>query len=99
MYARIIVTLSVAAALIACGGSLTKPTATETDFGNSVASMQQAQTAHPEKIRSPSTEAPTGVDPDYANTVLETMRSAVSEPQEVSQPLVIQIGSQGQGGT
>ena len=98
MNARIIFTLSVAAALAACGGSLTKPTATEADFGNSVASMQQAQTANPETIRNPSTEAPTGVDPDYANAVLETMRGSVSKPEEVSQPIVVQIGGQGQGG-
>lgn len=86
--------LAAAGALAACG-SLSKPTATEADFGNSVASMQQAQTANPGTRNNPSTEATTGVDPDYANTVLETMRGSVSKPEEVSQPIVVQIGGQG----
>jgi hypothetical protein len=90
--------MAVAAALAACGGSLTKPTATEGDFGNSVASMREAQTANPETIRNPSTEVPTGVDPDYANEVIKAMRETVSRPDEVREPLVIQVGGQGQGG-
>jgi type IV pilus biogenesis protein CpaD/CtpE len=97
MNARIIFTLAAAVALVACG-SLTRPTETEADFGISVASVRQAQTANPETLRNPSTETMTGVDPDYANKVLETMRESVSKPQDVSQPLVIQIGGQGQGG-
>lgn len=98
MNTRIALLIGVAAALAACGGSFTKPSATEADFGNSVASMQKAQTANPAASANPSTEPVTGVDPDYANAVLETMREAVSKPQEVNQPLVIQIGGQGQGG-
>ena len=60
--------------------------------------MRQAQTANPETISNPSTEAPTGVDPDYANEVIKVMRETVSKPEEVREPLVIQVGSQGQGG-
>lgn len=98
MKTRFALLVALAAALAACGGSFAKPSATEADFGNSVASMQKAQTANPAAAANPSTEPLTGVDPDYANAVLETMREAVSKPQEVSQPLVIQIGAQGQGG-
>jgi hypothetical protein len=97
MNARIIFTLAAAAAPPA-RGSLPRPTETEADLGISAATVRQAQTANPETLRNPSTETMTGVDPDYANKVLETMRESVSKPQDVSQPLVIQIGGQGQGG-
>jgi hypothetical protein len=98
MKARTALWVAMAATLAACGGSLTKPTATEADFGNSIESMRQAQAANPETIRNPSAEPPTGVDPDYANAVLETMRETVSKPEEVSQPITIRVGGQGQGG-
>jgi type IV pilus biogenesis protein CpaD/CtpE len=94
MNARTVFLLAAAVALAACG-SLSKPTATEADFGNSVASMQKAQVANPETLNSPSTETPTGVDPDYADAVLETLRESVSQPEEVGNPIVIQIGAPG----
>jgi type IV pilus biogenesis protein CpaD/CtpE len=98
MNMKIALLVMVAAPLAACSGSMRKQTSTEADFGNSVASIRKAQTANPKTLENPSTEAPTGVDPDYANTVLETMRESVSKPAEVKEPIVIQIGGQGQGG-
>jgi len=79
------------AALSACSGSLTKPTATEADFGNSAASLVKAQTQNPDTLTNPGTEAPTGVDPDYANNVLKTMRETVSKPGEVRKPIEIKV--------
>jgi hypothetical protein len=95
MSIRIAVTIIVAAALAACTGSFTKPTATEADFGNSVASMIKSQTADPAP---PSTEPVTGVDPDYANKVIDALREGVSKPEQVREPITIRVGWQSQGG-
>lgn len=85
-----------AAALVACAGT-PKQSATEADFGNSVASMIKAQTADPATISNPSADPVTGVDPDYAGKVIEAMRESVSKPAEVKQPIEIRVG--GEGGT
>lgn len=97
MSIRIIVLLGSAAALAGCSGSWTRPTATESDFGNSKASLIEAQTANPEASANPSTEPVTGVDPDYAGNVIEAMREGVSKPEEVREPISIRVGGQ-QGG-
>ncbi len=72
--------LAAGAALAACTGSTTRPTATEAEFGNSAASLIKAQTANPAAAANPSTEPVTGVDPDYANAVIEAMRESVVRP-------------------
>lgn len=91
-----IVFLSAAlAALAACTNA---KTATEADFGNSMASLQKAQAADPSKISNPSTEPVTGVDPDYADNVIEAMRESVAKPENVKQPIEIRVGGQSQGG-
>jgi len=90
--------LAAVAALAACTGSMTKPTATETDFGNSAASLIKAQTANPAAAANPSTDPVTGVDPDYANAVIDVLRESVSKPEAVRERILIQVGSQGQGG-
>ena len=77
--------------LAACANS---PTATEADFGNSVASLVKAQVADPATLSSPSTEPVTGVDPDYATKVIEAMRGSVAKPAEVKQPIEIRVGGQ-----
>ena len=88
---KTILTTVAVAGIAACSGSMTKPTATEADFGNSHASLVRAQTENPETLSNPSTEAPTGVDPDYANNVLKTMRETVSKPGEVKKPIEIKV--------
>jgi len=50
MTTRIIVALAVIGALAGCS-----TTATQEDYGNSVASLIQAQTANPETLTNPST--------------------------------------------
>lgn len=94
MTLRICFLLVVATALGACAGTA-KQSATEADFGNSVASMIKAQTADPATLSDPSTEPVTGVDPDYAGNVIDAMRESVSKPAEVSQPIQIRVGGEG----
>lgn len=90
--------LIAASALAGCADTPRK-SATEADFGNSVASMIKAQTADPATISNPSTEPVTGVDPDYAGNVIDAMREDVSKPAEVRQPIQIRVGGEGgQGG-
>jgi hypothetical protein len=97
MSKKIIAIAAALSALAACDGSLTRPSATEADFGNSVASMREAQTANPAKAANPGTAPVTGVDPDYAGNVIEVLRESVSKPAEIQQPITIQVGGQ-QGG-
>ena len=98
MFIKFAIMLAAGAALAACTGSMTRPTATEADFGNSAASLVKAQTANPAAAANPSTDPVTGVDPDYANNVIDALREAVSQPSEVQQPITIQVGGQKQGG-
>jgi type IV pilus biogenesis protein CpaD/CtpE len=102
MIIRITLMLVAAAGLAACAGSnsMNAKSATEQDFGNSVASLVKAQTADPRTLSSPSTEPVTGVDGDYANNVINAMRENVSKPAEVKQPIELRVGGQGgQGGS
>ena len=96
MNLKIIATVIALAGIAACAGN---KTATEADFGNSKASLINAQTANPAVISNPSSEAVTGVDPDYAGAVIEAMRENVSKPESVQQPISIRVGGQGQGGS
>jgi type IV pilus biogenesis protein CpaD/CtpE len=82
MTTRIIIALAVIGALAGCS-----TTATQEDFGNSVASLIQAQTANPETLTNPSAVPVTGVDADYANNVVTEMRKDVSQPAEVKEPI------------
>lgn len=90
MTIRIIVALAVVGALAGCA-----TTATEEDYGNSVSSLIQAQTANPETLTNPSTAAVTGVDPDYANNVVIEMRKDVSKPAEVKEPIEMVLWGSG----
>lgn len=92
------ITAAVATALLAAcstGASLTGPTPTEEDFGNSVDSLIKAQVVNPSTLTNPSTAPVTGVDPDYANNVVEAMREGVSKSESVRQPIQIRVGGDG----
>jgi type IV pilus biogenesis protein CpaD/CtpE len=91
MTIRISIALCAAMGLAACADT---PTATEDDFGNSVASVVKAQTANPATLSNPSAEPVTGVDPDYASKVIEAMRGSAAKPEEVKQPIEIRVGGQ-----
>jgi hypothetical protein len=93
MNIKLIVTVIALVGIAACTNS---KTATEADFGNSKASLIQAQAANPAAVSSPSAEAVTGIDPDYADAVIEAMRENVSKPESVQQPISIRVGGQGQ---
>lgn len=101
MIIRFTLMLFATAGLAACAGStsMNARSATEQDFGKSVASLVRAQTADPRTLSSPSSEPVTGVDPDYANSVIKAMREDVPKPAEVKQPIEIRVGGQGQGGS
>jgi len=92
MIIRITIAFCAAMSLAACANT---PTATEADFGNSVASLVKAQTADPATLSNPSAEPVTGVDPDYATGVIEAMRESVAKPSEVKQPIEIRVGGEG----
>ena len=95
MNLKVIVTVIGLVGIAACTNS---KTATEADFGNSKASLIEAQSANPAAVSSSNAEAVTGVDPDYAGAVIEAMRENVSKPESVQQPISIRVGGQGQGG-
>ena len=86
-----ILTAIVLAVAAACTNS---KTATEADFGNSKASLIQAQTANPAVLSNPASDPVTGVDPDYADNVIEAMRENVSKGEEVQRPISIRVGGQ-----
>lgn len=90
MTIRIIVALAVIGALAGCS-----TTATQEDYGNSVASLIQAQTANAETLTNPSTAVVTGTDPDYANNVVIEMRKDVSKPAEVKEPIEMVLWGSG----
>lgn len=77
------------AASVGCS-SLTPPTATEQDFGNSVRHMISSQTANPNN--------PTNSDPinegdgERINNALETYRTDVGIPERVRDDITIDIG-------
>ena len=99
MTIKLLAALAAIGALAACTSpsTLTAPSATEADFGNSVDSLIKAQTADPSTLSSPSTAPVTGVDPDYAGNVVKAMREGVSKPAEVKQPIEIRVGGPGGG--
>lgn len=93
MTSRIIVAMAAVGALAGCSS-----TALRDDYGDSVESLIQAQTANPATLASPSAAGVTGIDGDYARKVMEEMRKSVGKPSEVQQPIqMILMGSQGGG--
>jgi type IV pilus biogenesis protein CpaD/CtpE len=95
MTIKITVALTAMIGVAACAdtSTMTAPSATEADFGNSVQSLVKAQTADPATLSKPSTEPVTGVDPDYATGVIKAMREGVAKPVEVKQPIEINVGN------
>lgn len=93
MTIRTIVALAAVTALAGCATG-----ALEADYGNSVASMINAQTANAATLASPSAAPVTGVDPDYANKVVTEMRKDVSKPEDVRKPIEMAVITSGSGG-
>ncbi len=93
MTIRTIVALAAVTALAGCATG-----ALEADYGKSVASMINAQTANAATLASPSATPVTGVDPDYANKVVTEMRKDVSKPEDVRKPIEMAVITSGSGG-
>lgn len=64
----------------------TSPSAVESDFGNSVRHMKQAQTMNP---GTPSRETLETSDGDRLSTVLDVYRSDVARPEVIQEDIVI----------
>jgi type IV pilus biogenesis protein CpaD/CtpE len=96
MTIKITAALTVIIGVAACAdtSTMTAPSATEADFGNSVHSLVKAQTADPATLSNPSTAPVTGVDPDYAGNVIKAMREGAAKPADVKQPIQITVGGQ-----
>ncbi|MEY2919816.1 MAG: hypothetical protein RL261_1121 [Pseudomonadota bacterium] len=91
MKTRNIAALVAACAAAACT-TVQAPATVEADFGNSVRSVIEAQTANPATLTNPSSATVTGVDAEYGNNVVEAMRKDVPKPEEVKRPIVMQVG-------
>ena len=85
--------LGLAAAILAVGGCATDPTNVESDFGNSVRQMQQAQVANP--------SAPTDSnaidhgDGARIDRVIDAYRKDVSDPKDVKKDIDFSVGGSG----
>ena len=86
---RIISGLSLTLAVTLTTGC-SNPTAVESDFGNSVRHMRQAQTMNPD---TPSRETLETTDGERLSTVLDVYRSDVSRPETVGEDLSIDTGN------
>ena len=86
---RIISGLSLTLAVTLITGCST-PSAVESDFGNSVRHMRQAQTLNP---GTPSRETLETTDGDRLSTVLDVYRNDVARPEAIKEDIVIGAGN------
>lgn len=68
----------------------TSPSAVESDFGNSVRHMRQAQTLNP---GTPSRETLETTDGDRLSAVLDVYRGDVARPESIRESIVIDAGN------
>ncbi len=68
----------------------TSPSAVESDFGNSVRHMRQAQTLNP---GTPSKETIETTDGDRLSAVLDVYRGDVARPEAIRESIVIDAGN------
>lgn len=85
-----------AAASLVLLSACTTPSALERDFGKSLASMQQAQTADPATRANPSDKPVTSIDGDYSQAVIRVMRESASKPDDIKKGVTINV--EGNGG-
>jgi hypothetical protein len=70
-------------------------TRTDSEYGEAVRQMINAQTYDPATLTKPSAKPVEGADPDMVNAAIEVFREHVSRPEDVGQDIVIQVGGQG----
>jgi hypothetical protein len=87
LYSAVLVTLP-----LGLGACVAEPTLTETNFGNSVRQMIEAQTYDPSTLRTPSTDPVDSADGKRLENVLEAYRTDVAKPAAVSEDVVINVG-------
>jgi len=79
--------------LAAIGGCETTPTATETDYGNSVRSMVCNQTLNPEPADTSPVDSGDGA---RVQNAIDVYRKDVAQPESVKKDLVIGVGGNGE---
>jgi hypothetical protein len=87
-------TLIAAAAVLVLSGCATSPL--EADYGHSVKRMTEYQVYNRSTLTAPRAAAVEGADPDMINLAVQTLRTEKVDRTQVSQPMTINIGSQGQ---
>jgi hypothetical protein len=88
------VLLAAAAAGLALSGCAQTPL--EADYGQSVKQIMDYQVYDRRALFNPSAAAVEGADPDMLNLAVQSLRTEKVERAQVTQPLTINIGSQGQ---
>ena len=79
--------------LLSTSGCATPQTATEKDFGNSVAAMIQGQTLNPTTAMLPDPNAVDEGDGEHLGYVLEAYRGDVASREVVQEQLIIDAGN------
>jgi type IV pilus biogenesis protein CpaD/CtpE len=85
---NILAALGIAALVAGCANT-PKPTAVESNFGNSVRNMIEAQTYDPSTLSTPSTDVIESSDGQRLEAVLDAYRSDVAKPESIGQDIVI----------
>jgi hypothetical protein len=85
------------ALLLVCGSLMLAacetPTPVESDFGNSVRQMRDAQTLDRDTLTNPSDKPVTGADAYVVNTAVEEMRKDVPDREKSQGDVVINVGN------
>ena len=89
MSSKRIVTALPALLLCACAS---KPTATESNFGDSVRQIVRAQTYDPGTLTAPSAETIESGDGQRLEGVIEVYRTDIAKPETVDNEIVINVG-------
>jgi hypothetical protein len=85
--------LAAVVGIFTLGGCAATPL--EADYGQSVRQMTENQVYDHATLARPSVLAVEGADPDMITLAMKTMRTEAVDRQKVSQPLVVNVGTQG----
>jgi len=91
---NILAALGIAALVAGCANTTPKPTAVESNFGNSVRNMIEAQTYDPSTLSSPSTDVIESGDGQRLEAVLDAYRTDVAKPESVGQSIDVNLAGQ-----
>jgi hypothetical protein len=91
MLIRILAVTAIVPLLVGCESNRT-----ESEYGQAVRQMINAQVYNPATLTTPSDKPVEGADPDMVINAIEALREHVSKPEDVAgQDIVIQVGDQG----